>query len=336
MQHDVAAEGTETRGCGTTRPLWRRWQTWAVLAAVTLAGFLLYRTLSRYSMEELVASVAAVPMARLLGAAGFAAASYLCLTGFDFLALRYVGRPLPYPRVALASFISLSIGHNIGVAFLSSGAVRYRFYSRWGLGAADIAKVILFCGVTVGLGLATLGGIALLLRPGLAQDVTGIGRTLALAAGIVCVCAPLAYLGLTLFVHRPVGVGRWQLAPPRPPLALAQIAVGAANFACVAGCLHQALSAVAETGYLEVAAVYVIANVTALISHVPGGLGVIESVVAFLMPHADLIGALLVFRFVYFLAPLVVGLTLFGVAELVFRARSSGVTAGVERGRRES
>src|SRR5690606_20553175 len=159
VQHDVAAEGTETRGCGTTRPLWRRWQTWAVLAAVTLAGFLLYRTLSRYSMEELVASVAAVPMARLLGAAGFAAASYLCLTGFDFLALRYVGRPLPYPRVALASFISLSIGHNIGVAFLSSGAVRYRFYSRWGLGAADIAKVILFCGVTVGLGLATLGGI---------------------------------------------------------------------------------------------------------------------------------------------------------------------------------
>lgn len=336
MQHDVAAEGREPRRGGAARPLWRRWQMWAVLAAVTLAGVLLYRTLSRYSMEELVASVAAVPMARLLGAAGFAAASYLCLTGFDFLALRSVGRPLPYPRVALASFISLSIGHNIGVAFLSSGAVRYRFYSRWGLGAADIAKVILFCGVTVGVGLATLGGIALLLRPGLAQDVTGLGRSLAFAVGIGCICVPLAYLGLAAFVRRPVGIGRWRLAPPRPLLALAQIAVGAANFACVAGCLHQAISAVVETGYLEVAAVYVIANVTALISHVPGGLGVIESVVAFLMPRADLIGALLVFRFVYFLAPLTLGLTLFGATELVFRAKASGATAAGERGRRES
>src|SRR5690606_1118282 len=44
----------------------------------------------------------------------FAAASYLCLTGFDALAVRYAGRPLPYRRVALASFVSLTIGHNIG------------------------------------------------------------------------------------------------------------------------------------------------------------------------------------------------------------------------------
>ena len=44
-----------------------------------------------------------MPVPRLLGAAGFAAASYLCLTCFDYLALRYVGKPLPYPKAALAS-----------------------------------------------------------------------------------------------------------------------------------------------------------------------------------------------------------------------------------------
>ena len=75
----------------------------------------------------------AIPWTRLLAAGGFAAASYVCLTGFDALGVRYAGRPLAYGRVALASFTALSIGHNLGFAALSSGAVRYRFYRRWGL-----------------------------------------------------------------------------------------------------------------------------------------------------------------------------------------------------------
>jgi uncharacterized membrane protein YbhN (UPF0104 family) len=56
---------------------------------------------------------------------------------------------------------------------------------------------------------------------------------------------------------------------------------------------------------------------------VPGGLGVIESVVMFLLPGANLIGALLVFRFVYFLVPLVVGGAVFAVTEIVFRRRDA-------------
>ena len=122
----------------------RGWGPVIAVAAVALAAFLLYRTLSRYSLDQIVASVTDVPASRLMLAGAFAAASYTCLTAFDYLALRYVGHPLAYPKVALASFTSLSLGHNIGLAFLSSGAVRYRFYSRWGLGAGEVAKVILF------------------------------------------------------------------------------------------------------------------------------------------------------------------------------------------------
>ena len=73
--------------------------------------------------------------------------------------------------------------------------------------------------------------------------------------------------------------------------------------------------------------VYVIANATALVSHVPGGLGVIESVVMHLLPQRDLIGALLVFRFVYFLAPLGFGSLLFLVTELIERRRQKSRAA---------
>src|SRR5690554_7902328 len=97
------------------------------------AAYMIYRAVREYSLEEVVASLGTIPALHIAGALSFAALSYLCLTGFDYLALRYAGKPLAYRRAALASFCRLSIGHNIGVAALSSGAIRYRFYSRWGL-----------------------------------------------------------------------------------------------------------------------------------------------------------------------------------------------------------
>jgi glycosyltransferase 2 family protein len=287
---------------------------------VALAAFLLYRTLSRYSFDHIVASVMAIPSWRLARAAGFAAASYLCLTGFDWLALRYVGRPLPYRKAALASFVGLSLSHNIGFAGLSSGAIRYRFYSRWGLSAGDVARMILFCGATVGLGLVMLGGIALLARGDLAGQITGLNRAAVTALGLLCFVLIGCYVAAAWRQYR-IRVRGIEMELPPMRLVVAQLVVGPLNFACVAGCLYEALAAVVSVPYLGVASVYVIANLTAMISHVPGGLGVIESVVMFLLPAGNAIGALLVFRFIYFLVPLALGTILFAIAEIVFRWR---------------
>lgn len=297
------------------------WKPLIAVAAIGLATFLLYRTLSRYSMDELIAAVAAIPVTHLAAAAGFAAGSYICLSGFDYLALRYVGRPLPYYKAAWASFTSLSLGHNIGLAFLSSGAVRYRFYARWGLSAEQVAKVIVFCGTTVGIGLMVLGGAALLLRSSLAVEITGLSRLIVTVLGIACLALPALYLVLAAFVRRSLRIRRWSLEMPSLRLAIGQVVIGSVNFACVAACLHQALAAVTDVAYGGVASVYVIANTTALISHVPGGLGVIESVVMYLLPGQDLIGPLLVFRFVYFLIPLCIGIPVFLVTELIYRRK---------------
>lgn len=294
-----------------------------LLVAVAIGGaaVLLYRALGRYTFEEIAASVAAIPAMSLAVALGFAACSYLCLTGFDWLAVRYAGKPLSWRRAALASFVSLSIGHNIGVAALSSGAIRYRFYARWGLDAGDVAKVILFSGMTVGLGLATLGGIGLLLYPGEAQGLVGLSRPALAGIAATCLAAPAAYLLLAAFVRRRLHLGRWTLELPALPLAAAQVAVGTLNFAFVAACLHRLLAAFSDLPYPEVAAIYVIGNVTALISHVPGGLGVLEATVLYLLPGAAAIGALVAFRLVYFFVPLALGLPLLLASEYVLRDR---------------
>jgi uncharacterized membrane protein YbhN (UPF0104 family) len=302
---------------------------WVVAAAVVVASLLLYQTLGRYSFDEIVASVRAIPTMRLALAGAFAAASYLCLTGFDALALRYVVKPLPYPKVALASFTSLSLGHNIGFAALSSGAIRYRFYSRWGLTAGEVAKLILFCALTVGLGLATLGAAALLLRADLAMDVTGLPRQAVVSLGIGCLLVPFVYLTLACFARKPFHLLGVTLEMPQLRLALAQLVIGPINFACVAACLYNALAAVTDVPYLAVASAYVIANVTAIISHVPGGLGVIESVLTALIPDEKLIGALIAFRCIYFFVPLPIGASLFAINELVLRKRTADQDANI-------
>jgi glycosyltransferase 2 family protein len=293
-----------------------------VAAVLALAAFLLYRTWSRYSLEEIAGSLSAIPTYRLLLAAMFAGLSYLCLTGFDWLATRYVGHPLPYRYVALTSFISLSLGHNIGFAALSSGAIRYRFYSRHGLQLEEIAKIILFCATTVGLGLLLLGGGALVLQSPLAAELTGLEEPTVIGIGALCLLLAATYVALAALVRKPLRFRRWSAEMPPLRLAMGQVLIGPLNFACVAACLHQALAAAADLPYLTVATVYVMANVTALIAHVPGGLGVIESVVQYLLPQGLLAGALVVFRVTYFLLPLCIGAPLFALVELRLRRRA--------------
>lgn len=288
-------------------------------AVIAFAAWLLYRALRGYSLADLVEQLRSAPPARILLAFGCAALSYGCLTFFDFFALRYAKRPLPYPKAALASFVSLSIGHNLGFAALSSGAVRYRYYSRWGLNTEDVAKVILFCGLTVAVGLSSLAVMALLFRQDLATGITGLapGAIMAFAVGIAGLIA--VYLALCAFLRGELAIRSWRLQLPSFRLALMQLLIGSANFVFVAACLHQSLATVAQTNFFDVAASYVLANIASLITHVPGGVGVLETVITSMLPGARLLGGLIMFRIVYFLVPLLLGATLFAASEMIRR-----------------
>ncbi len=111
------------------------------VAAIVGAGYLLHRTWSQYSFADVLRALTSIPRTNLALGLIFAAGSYFCLACNDWLGVRYAGRPLPFHQTALASFTGLSIGHNVGLAALSSGAVRYRFYSRWGLSAEEISAL---------------------------------------------------------------------------------------------------------------------------------------------------------------------------------------------------
>lgn len=290
-----------------------------IALAVCIAAYLVYRALGRYSIADIRASMQAIPAFRIATGALFVIASYVCLSCFDVLALRYVGRPLPYRQVALTSFTALSIGHNIGIAALSSGTVRYRFYSRWGVTGEQVAKIILFCGATVGLGLVTLAGLALALQP--AQGLLDMGEGAKRVLGLILLLVPVGYVFFCWRVRRSFRLRSWTLEPPPAAIAIGQVLIGTANFAFVAAALFQLLTAFTEAGYLEVAAAYVTAMLAAILSHVPGGLGVLEAAMLGILPASASIGALVAFRSLYYFVPLLIGVPLLIASEAYFRRR---------------
>ncbi len=277
-----------------------------------------YRTFQDRTLSEIASAITGLPGFRLFLAFTCAACSYLCLTGFDTLAIRTLGRRIAYRKIALTSFISLGIGHTVGVAVLSSGALRYRLYSGFGLSAGEVAKVILMCAITVGLGLVGLGGISLLLRPHI--DIAGLDISPILARSIGGLC--LALLGLYVFTawrrKGPLHVRGHEIRLPDARIAVTQVVLGTINFAFVAGTLYQLLAGAASYG--ETVSAYVIANLSALVSHVPGGIGVLEYVIAKLVSGGDVLGALIAFRIIYFLIPLTLAITLLVTTE-IFRWR---------------
>ena len=297
-----------------------------LLAALVtaLAAYLLYRTVHHYNLTTVADSLAHFSLRRLVTVGVFAFGSYVCLTGFDALALRYVRRDVPYPYVAITSFASLSLGHNIGFSALSSGAIRFRMYTRYGLSVLDIAKVILFCGITAGLGLITLAGVALSIRPQRAADLFGIGPPTVLWIAAACLCGAMAYVAVCAMTRLTNLGRRWPLRLPSLRLAVGQVFVATLNFAMVTACLYEALAGASNVSYLDVAALYVLANVATILSHVPGGYGVVESVVLMFVPREPVLAALIVFRLAYFLIPLMLGTVILGIAELSRARRRKG------------
>src|SRR5262249_28289739 len=144
---------------------WRWVGPLATLAVMCSVFYVLHRQLGHVRLREVGGELRAIPNAHILAALALMAANYWVLSAYVFLALRYLQRKLHYLRIVFTSFIAYAFAYNLGFSVLTGAAVRFRLYSPRGLTAADVATMAAFCSITTGLGLATLGGLSLILEP---------------------------------------------------------------------------------------------------------------------------------------------------------------------------
>ncbi|MBE0603489.1 MAG: UPF0104 family protein, partial [Deltaproteobacteria bacterium] len=146
---------------------------------------MLHRELSGHPFSEIVLRVGEIRRGAILTALLLAFLGYGTLTGYDALALRHIGRPLPYRRTALASFVSCAFSHNLGFPMLGGTPVRFRLYSSWGLSAVEVASVAAFVSATYWLGFTLLVGCAFLAEPASIPSAIHLPFSSMRAAGVV-------------------------------------------------------------------------------------------------------------------------------------------------------
>jgi len=294
---------------------------WTALLGLVLFGLALYwlhRVLGHYHWRDIAAHVRAIPASASLRAALLAVAGYASLTLYDALGVRFVGARLPYPRVALASFMAYAIGHNVGFNMLSGGAVRYRAYSALGLSGRQIATIIAFGTLTFALGFAFLLGVSLLSAARVSAPILHVKTPVAIGAGLTLLAGVAAYLALSLRRRGPLQFRGISLSIPGPAFAFAQIGVACCDQLCAAGVLYVLLPPPVNVGFAAFAGLYLIAIAAGVISSVPGGVGVFESVLLLLLPGIApdrLLGSLLAYRAIYYLFPFALALLLLGLHE---------------------
>jgi uncharacterized membrane protein YbhN (UPF0104 family) len=321
------------RDCGTvvTVANLRRLLPWVWAVLTLFAVGWAFHVLQRYSLADIGRALRAMKMERMALAGLCASGSYGLLTIGDLLAVRAQGCDMPYRRVGLAAFVSLSIGHTLGFAPFSSGAIRYRFYRRWGLSAEQVAKIMLFSAFTIGFGEAGLDGLVFLTNPAVAASILGLPRGAVRAIAAPCLAIPAAYVSLAVLRRESFRVFRWCFQLPPWRIAALQVVVGIANFALVAAALQQAILSNAPIGFMATATAYLSANIAALISNAPGGVGVIEAMIIKLLPKKDVLGAVLSFRVIYFLIPFVIGGLIFLLVEVIRRTGAAPASSQADR-----
>jgi uncharacterized membrane protein YbhN (UPF0104 family) len=184
--------------------------------------------------------------------------------------------------VALASFVGFVFSHNIGLSFLGGNAVRYRILTSFGVAPGDIARVVGFNLVTFWLGFFALGGLVLTLDPIVLPATLHLPFATSRPIGAVLLAALAAYMVFSLLKRSPLRVGGFEFVLPRPRWTIAQLTLSALDWVLAAAIFFVLLPHAKGLSLGIVLGAYLLAQVVGLASHVPGGLGVFESVMVLL------------------------------------------------------
>jgi glycosyltransferase 2 family protein len=300
------------------------WPVVGVLAVV-FSFWLLYHELQWLSAQDIVDSLYAITPRQYLLAFLSTIVAYWALAWYDRIALLHLGvKHISWMFVALCSFTTYALAHNIGASVFSGAMVRYRAYSSKGLSGAQVAVLVGLCSFTFVLGTIILGGFVLTVNPRvlmrldeLLPDIL-ISPVTARLLGILMLGFVVLYVLGSILRLRPLTIRAFRLEYPRPEITARQLIAAPLELLGAAGIIYFALPEVGNPGFFVVLAVFLASFSAALISHAPGGLGVFELVFITAMPDVppdEVLAALLVFRLYYLLIPLALSLVVVATFE---------------------
>jgi len=274
--------------------------------------------LKDYSVHQIINELNNISLQKEIYAVLLAAASYIFLTFYDFLGLRYLGKKLAPMYVVTTSFISYAFSNSIGLSILASGSLRYRYYSYWGLSFSEITKIIFFTTVTLWVGVLSVGGLAFCFGPHVELPYGVFKYIDTRYVGVLFIGVILLYLALLALRKEPIAVYDKEFTLPKLRMGIMQVVIGGIDWILAGSVLYVLLPDEIKVGFISFIAIYLVAQTVGLISHVPGGALVFEGVLLSFFPKEyvpQMIGAILVYRVVYYILPLLAASLIIGLSE---------------------
>jgi phosphatidylglycerol lysyltransferase len=296
----------------------------------TVALWFLHEELKAHHLSDFLASLAALKRSSVAIAVLLTIASYLILISYDGMALKFLGKSIATSTWVPISLASSAISNNFGT-ILGGSSIRYRMYSLCGLTATEVMMMSGFISATFWLGIIGLAGITFIFVPLAipAQLLLPISSTQPI--GWVCMAIALTYVAICFSKSRVAFASRM----PSGPMALSQLTAVAIDLLVAISVLYWLMPQSIAIGFFPLLAMYLLAIFVGVISQVPGGLGVFELVLLWLIhpEHPEeLFGSLLAFRAIYYLLPLAIALIGISVHEvLLHRSKVAKAASSIEK-----
>ena len=313
----------------------RRWRRIAgllspllALAVLGAAVSVLFHFWQKVNLADLSEALGATSMLGVLGALCLTSLSYLCLAFYDFMALNHLGKRLPLAAVGVGGFVAFALANTLGFVLFTAGGVRYRVYRPAGVTAADVAVITIMSGLTFTLSAALIMGVSLLISPQAAGLVDGLPYSLNFSLGLLIVAALSGYVGWVSSGRKVVRLSGYEISLPGPFSTVAMVAAGAGDMMCASAALYLLLPGDPGIGYALFAGLFALALTLGLLSWIPGGLGVFESIMLLAVPNVHstrMLASLLVFRVIYYLLPMVVAIGVY----VWYEARRAPITVQI-------
>ncbi|MEH1823496.1 MAG: lysylphosphatidylglycerol synthase domain-containing protein [Nostoc sp.] len=296
------------------------------LLLLVLSLWAIASELRQYNYRDILNSLAAIPKSRLSWAIWLTALGYVVMIGYDILGFNYINRSLSWNKIAFTSFISSAFSNTIGFALLTGSAIRYRFYSSWGVSAVAIAQVIAFANFTFWLGMFALAGLIFVINPLTIPTQLHLPFATVRPIGVIFLLLIAIYLLGSILIKQTLTIRQQDFRFPSLPISLAQIAISSFDWILAALVLYAILPSNTPLSYLEFLGIYLLGMFAGVVSNIPGGLGVFETVILLFISDkisaAAVLGSLLAYRGVYYFLPLLLAAGLLGIYEIRFRANS--------------
>jgi uncharacterized membrane protein YbhN (UPF0104 family) len=277
---------------------------------VAAAAWVLWRELHHLNPAAVLASIVSWGPWRIGGALALAGCSYGFLVANEQVALRWAGTAVDLKTGVPGSFIAYALANNLGLGMLVGGAFRASAYAPFGVTLAQVAQVTAYGTVTFSLGVAALAGGLLLRAPTAVYQTLHLDPGPARLIGLLMLAALVVYVVGGALLPQKFRIARFSFRRLVPTFTLLQIAFGVADVALGAALVWLLLGHAAPD-YPAVLTAYLVSLMAGLLSGVPGGVGIFESVMLTLLPsvnRAELTASLLGFRLFFYLVPLITAL----------------------------